>query len=324
MEACPCGSRELGASRIRLTHRGASYGLRPCRGCGRSLLDPSPSPEALLGCYDTAYYGVGARKFVAPIEAGVEWFRRKRAEAVLAGAGRRGAAAGRPPRVLDLGCGSGAFLARLAARGCECHGTELTPVTAQRARAVPGLALRTGPLTQDAYPDAHFDVISLWHVLEHLPDPDAALRACRRWLAPGGVLLLAVPNLESWQARLFRGAWFHLDPPFHLFHYGTRSLRGCLEANGFRQTAIVHLCWQYNPYGFVQSFLNAAGFPRDEFYEWLKGNHPRTRPRLLAQAALALGLLPAATLATLLEAAFRRGGTIEVTALAAEGGPTPA
>jgi SAM-dependent methyltransferase len=252
------------------------------------------------------------RKFVAPVEAGVEWCRRLRARAVVRRPARtRG---DRPQRVLDIGCGGGRFLAHLAASGWECHGTELTARTAARAAEYPGIRLRTGPLTTEAYPAGYFDVISLWHVLEHLPDPDRTLRDCRRWLAPDGVLTLAVPNFDSWQARLFRGDWFHLDPPFHLFHFSPRSLETCLEANGFRATEVRHLCWQYNPYGYLQSLLNRLGFPRDELYEMLKGNRFHPLPRLLAQAFLAAAALPAAAAAALIEASFGHGGTIEVVA----------
>jgi len=311
-QACPCGGLELAPPVVQLRHQQTSYGLRPCRGCGRLVLHPRPSSQQLLDAYDATYYGIGGRKFVAPVEAGVEWFRQRRAREVMRRMSRR--PNGRPIRVLDLGCGSGRFLAHLAARGCECHGTELTPLTAQRAAALQGVRIRTDPLTSDAYPEAHFDVISLWHVLEHLPDPDQALRQCRRWLAPDGLLMLAVPNIDSWQARLFRGAWFHLDPPFHLFHYSPVSLRACLEANGFETTAIAHLCWQYNPYGFLQSLLNAVGFPRDELYDLLKGNRSDPFLRLLAQALCGAAALPAAVVATLLEAACRRGGTVEVVA----------
>ena len=157
-------------------------------------------------------------------------------------------------------------------------------------------------------------MISLWHVLEHLHDPDRTLRGCARWLAEGGLLLLAVPNLDSWQARVFGGAWFHLDPPFHLHHFAPGSLASALDAAGFELLETRHLSWQYNPFGVLQSLLNALGFPRDELYEVLKGNRSLGSPGRVAQALVAAAALPPSIAMTLLEAAAGRGGTIEVTA----------
>jgi SAM-dependent methyltransferase len=289
---------------------GTRFEVRPCTACRRGLLDPVPPAAGLLAAYDDAYYGRGARKFVEPIQAGIGWFRRRRARHALRLLGDPGPAR----RALDIGCGDGEFLGVLQQLGWECHGTELTEVTARRASAVPGLRIRTGPLAGDAFGPGHFDVVSLWHVLEHLPDPDRTLRDCAAWLRPGGLLLLAVPNLESWQARVFGGAWFHLDPPFHLHHFAPGSLAHALAKAGFEVLETRHLSWQYNPYGVVQSVLNALGFPRDELYEVLKGNRPWWRPSALLQAMIAAIALGPSLLSAVLEAARRRGGTIEVTA----------
>jgi 2-polyprenyl-3-methyl-5-hydroxy-6-metoxy-1,4-benzoquinol methylase len=274
------------------------------------VLDPVPPPDGLLAAYDEAYYGRGARKFVQPIQSGIGWFRRRRARHAL----RFLRDADHPRAALDIGCGDGEFLAVLQQMGWECHGTELTDVTARRASALPGLRIRTGHLSPDAYPPGRFDVVSLWHVLEHLPDPDRALRDCARWLADGGLLLLAVPNLDSWQARVFGGAWFHLDPPFHLHHFAPASLARALRAAGFELVETRHLSWQYNPFGVLQSLLNVLGFPRDELYEVLKGNRALDSPSRIGQGLVAALALPPSIAMTLAEAAAGRGGTIEVTA----------
>jgi len=310
--SCTCGEpgAVLGPPLVSMGRNGTRFHVRPCQACARGVLDPMPPPEGLLAAYDDAYYGRGARKFVQPIQAGIGWFRRRRARHALRflpGTERRG-------RALDIGCGDGEFLSVLQQMGWECHGTELTEVTARRAAAIPGLSIRTGPLTPDAYDANRFDVISLWHVLEHLPDPDRTLRDCARWLAEGGLLLVAVPNLDSWQARTFRGAWFHLDPPFHLHHFAPGSLARALGAAGFELLETRHLSWQYNPFGVLQSLLNALGFTRDELYEVLKGNRTLGSPGRIAQAALAALALPPSIAMTLAEAAAGRGGTIEVTA----------
>ena len=315
---CPCGSRELGRSSRAFALDGARLGLRRCAACGRLLLDPRPAPRALPEAYREAYYGAGSRKFVPAIERMVDAFRDGRArlaERLLGGRGARG-------RVLDVGCGSGQFLARLIARGHEGHGTELSEATGARASKIPGLTLRVGELDAASYPPHSFDLVSIWHVLEHLPDPDRTLRFCHAWLREGGVLLVAVPNADSWQARLFQGAWFHLDPPRHLYHFNRRSLALALERAGFRIERLHTLSWEQNVYGVLQSALNALGFPRDEFYEVLKRNRSILSSARLPVEALLLALLaPAAVLFTALEAAFGAGGTLECVARA---GPPPA
>lgn len=250
------------------------------------------------------------------MEAFVDLFRDGRAREAARLLARRPPASGERPRVLDVGCGSGLFLAALAKRGFECHGTEFSDETAIRARALPGLRIHAGPIDDETYEAGSFDLISVWHVLEHLGDPDELLRHSARWLRPGGALMLAVPNIDSWQARLFRGAWFHLDPPRHFFHFGPGSLTAALAAAGFRVERMRHLSWEQNLYGVIQSALNSLGFPRDDLYETLKGNRPLgSKPRDLVEVLLlAVGFLPA-VLFTAGEAAFRHGGTIECVAI---------
>lgn len=296
-----------------------AYGVRECPRCHRRALDPRPSPEALAHWYGPSYFGASTRKFVGPVEAFVDLFRDGRAREAAGLLARRPPASGDRARVLDVGCGSGLFLAALAKRGFECHGTEFSDDTAVRARALPGLRVHTGPIDADTYAAGSFDLISVWHVLEHLGDPDELLRHCARWLRPGGALMLAVPNIDSWQARLFRGAWFHLDPPRHFFHFGPGSLGSALAAAGFRVERMRHLSWEQNLYGVIQSALNSLGFPRDDLYETLKGNRPLgSAPRDLVEVLLAGVLFPPAVLFTIVEAAFGHGGTIECVAIRKE------
>lgn len=315
--ACSCGSRDLAPGTRGFRLAGAAFSLRRCRACGRMLLDPRPGKSAIPDAYSGAYYGAGSRKFVPAIEGVVDRFRDGRARFAARFLGP-GSAPG-SPRVLDIGCGSGQFLARLARMGYECHGTELSPETGERASKIPGLKLQFGDLTPQTYPSRSFDLISIWHVLEHLPDPDSVLRLCREWLRDGGALLIAVPNIDSWQARLFRGSWFHIDPPRHLHHFSRGSLASALEKAGFRIDRMRTLSWEQNLYGILQSALNAMGFPRDEFYEVLKGNRPITASwRLPLEAFLLAGLSPAALVFAALEAAFGAGGTLECVARPAE------
>jgi 2-polyprenyl-3-methyl-5-hydroxy-6-metoxy-1,4-benzoquinol methylase len=303
-----------------------TFRLLRCLRCGRLVLDPRPTEAELTASYDASYYGEGESKFIGPVEAFVEHFRgvrARQAHRLISSSARAPSspdASGTRPCVLDIGCGSGQFLARLASLGYDCHGTELSEETARRAAAIPGVRLHVGPMDEKTYPPQSFDLISIWHVLEHLPDADEVVRWCRQWIRPGGFLMIAVPNISSWQAGLFHGAWFHLDPPRHLLHFDPASLHGILCAAGFQMLPVRHLSWEQNLYGYLQSALNAFGFPRDQLYGLFKGSRPTRFPTsLILQVVLAGALLPGAALAAALEAAFGRGGTIECVAVPADG-----
>ncbi len=145
-------------------------------------------------------------------------------------------------RWLDVGCAAGVFLHRFqraqAPGAWELHGVEPNPQAAEVARSRYGLQVITGTLEQAAYPDASFDVVTLWDVLEHLHDPLDSLNEIRRILKPGGVLALRVPNLDSWDAHLFGRYWAGLEPPRHLYVFAPATLTRLLEKAGFQVSQV--------------------------------------------------------------------------------------
>ncbi len=140
----------------------------------------------------------------------------------------------RSGRLLDVGCATGTFLAAMRRTGkWDVVGVELSAETARLAREWHGLDVVTGTLEQAQFPDASFDVVTLWDVLEHLHDPATTLREIRRILRPGGLLVLRVPNLDSWDARLFGDSWAGLDAPRHLYVFSPDTLNALLAQSGF-------------------------------------------------------------------------------------------
>lgn len=113
-------------------------------------------------------------------------------------------------RVLDLGCASGGLLALLRFRAGFMAGLELSPTAASAAKQI-GHQIVTGALEDPALPFEadSFDIVVLADVIEHLSDPAAALRRAAGWCRPGGFVLLSVPNVAHWRARLelLRGRW---------------------------------------------------------------------------------------------------------------------
>ena len=131
-------------------------------------------------------------------------------------------------RLLDVGCGSGAFLSGMRRRGWDVVGVEPDLVAADAARRS-GLDVRDGMLTDAAFADDSFDAIVLSHVIEHVHDPIGLLRECHRVLRPGGTLVIMTPNLTSVGHRRFGADWRGLEPPRHLHIFSVDALARCVE-----------------------------------------------------------------------------------------------
>jgi SAM-dependent methyltransferase len=213
-----------------------------------------------------------------------------------------------PPgaRVLDAGAGRGRFVASARAAGYDAAGIE--PSSRSAAAGVARASIE-----EAAFAPGSFDAVTLWHVLEHLPDPGAALRRIAGWLAPGGTILVGVPNLASWQARLGGERWYHLDVPRHRTHFTTTGLGALLRGCGFESVAVTHVLLEHNPFGMWQSLVNRATRHPSYLYNLLKRNAPLSSPDLALTVA-ALPLAPLAFLLELLAGLLRRGGTVAVLA----------
>jgi SAM-dependent methyltransferase len=136
-------------------------------------------------------------------------------------------------RLLDVGCATGRFLARMQALGWRVSGIELDPVAAAKARGVTA-DVAIGDPAELVLPAASFDLITAFHVVEHLPDPATALRNMLAWLAPGGLLIVEVPNVGGWGGALFGRFWSGLDFPRHLIHFTPATMRALVERCGGR------------------------------------------------------------------------------------------
>lgn len=190
--------------------------------CGAVWLDPMPSAADLLRAYRNYYThddqteaessGVAKLLYRWAVDglltvAGV-LPERRRADAMFL----EGMACG---SILDVGCGHGAFLARMARKGWVVLGVDFDPDAVANARAVHGLDIRLGGV-ESIDGSSCFDVITASHVIEHVPDPMQFLMHCRRLLRPGGKLVLRTPNAQSFGHGIYADAWRGLEPPRHL------------------------------------------------------------------------------------------------------------
>jgi SAM-dependent methyltransferase len=283
-----------------------------CTECGLGRMEPLPTPEQIRAFYPDEYYGEPGTKFQSTVEWVVRWVGRRHIDALTRGLRPRA-------RVLDVGCGRGVILGRLADRGFEVHGQE---ISAEAARGVdPRARITIGTHLRDAkYPARYFDEVVLWHVLEHLHDPRGTVEEIERILGPGGRLAVAVPNFSSLQARATGAGWFHLDLPRHIYHFPLSALKRLLVRAGFRVTEEHHFSLRQNPFGWIQSWLNASdALPRNGLYTLLhqrgSGAPPPfdTRTRGVLRISLPL-LAPFALAATGFETLLRSGASVYVVA----------
>jgi SAM-dependent methyltransferase len=136
-------------------------------------------------------------------------------------------------RVLDVGCGAGTFLARVAAEtGAAACGVDFKDLSGLPWMA--GLEFRHGTLAGQAFGERRFDLITMWHFLEHDYTPLETLGRARDLLAPGGRLVIEVPRLDSASFRLFRERWPGLQAPQHTMLFDARTLPRMLEEAGLR------------------------------------------------------------------------------------------
>lgn len=287
---------------------GDSFRYACCHRCHAVFITPRPTAEQLDRAYDENYYGKGSSKFFPVLERVIEYWRRGRS--------RRVARLLKPgARIIDIGCGNGQFGSFLIDQGFEVWGTEHQGKASSRAAKITGLTLKLGEVYDLELPTQHFDAVTMWHVIEHLGEPQRVLDRIQQLVRPGGYFLFSLPNIESIQARIFGPHWFHLDPPRHIWFLGASTLRSEVERRGFAMVSQRFFSLEYNPYGYLQSILNMFFRNRDELYESLKSQDSSTGAKaklgIIGQKIIATVLLPFCILFSLVEAMLRRGGTVE-------------
>jgi len=137
-------------------------------------------------------------------------------------------------KLLDIGCGSGAFLCKMRELGWDVVGVEFDRQAVKVAREHFGLNIYEGTLEEAGFSENEFDVLTMNHVIEHFYDPITTLKECYRVLKFDGKFVVITPNIDSLGHKLFKEAWRGLEPPRHLFVFSAHSLQACTKQLGLR------------------------------------------------------------------------------------------
>ena len=217
-----------------------TFSIKCCSQCGFAFTSPRPAQDTIGQYYLSADYishASGAQDFRSRIYHTVRRIAIRNKYTLISKFKRTGHA-------LDVGCGTGNFLAYLAQQGFHVQGVEISPIarsiaTEKGLPVVPTLAHL--PITYQ------FDLVTLWHVLEHVPDPRATLHQLFEQMSPGAVLIAAVPDRESWDCEHYGEAWAAWDVPRHLFHFRRQDLVQLLTETGFQLVGVKNM-WFDAPY----------------------------------------------------------------------------
>lgn len=228
-----------GATRFEARFREGLHEVRRCCDCRLVWVTPRLDDAALRALYGEGYWRSeeprtrGYADYRAEADRYLRTFRLRLDHALRDGP--------RGGRALDVGCAAGFCLAVLAERGFDVFGVEPSAAIASDARVRVGSErVFVGTLGEAPLEPASFDLITMWDVVEHVPDPAALLRQARALLAPGGLLVLETQDVDSAFARVLGRRWHHYKHAEHLFHFSPATVRRLLGECGFATTSLTH------------------------------------------------------------------------------------
>lgn len=234
-----------------------------CGDCGHAWLGPRPATSELPTIYPPTYYAYRYAETIHPLaRRGKEWLDGRKIDRLLRGLGRT------PRSYLDVGCGDGRFLRVLEKKGVprdQIIGLELDPTPLEPLRQAGYRVLDKRVEDCDAIAPRSIDLATMFHVIEHVADPAETVKRIASWLAPGGVLAIETPNIDSLDARLFaKSYWGGYHIPRHWNLFTPESLQRLLEAAGLEILG--------------SRFQTGHSFWMFSIHHWLK--YGRRRPRL--------------------------------------------
>lgn len=229
MSLCPACQGDSASLLGEAQNLGEKFPLVRCRRCDLVFVFPRPAAEKIHAYYLGKDESAGCDSLIRKADNEKQLYQdrfRKRLVQI-----RRFVP--RPGRMLDVGCQLGLFLGEARQQGWRVYGVELTPEAADFARKHAQATIFTGELTSAGFPSGHFDVVTCWHLIEHVLDPVALLKEACRILKPEGLLALETPNIDSQNFRRQELSWEYVIPPEHINYFNPASLAQALRQAGF-------------------------------------------------------------------------------------------
>ena len=309
-DTCPLCSNAESKSLFNATDRlygttDKSFVVVECTQCGLMRLYPSPDPVELRRYYPENYWFDPEASTAARLE---ETYRR----VVLrdhVGFVRTALRQSVPGPVLDVGCGGALFGRLLREAGHPTMGLDFSQQASKVAYGTNGVPTVQGDFPNAPFAPESFAAITMFHVLEHLYDPQEYIAAARRFLKPGGKLIVQVPNAACWQFLLFGEAWNGIDVPRHLIDFRVQDVDALLEREGFEVLRHKHFSLRDNPAGLATTIAPAL----DPMARRIRQRKETSSARLVKDLVY-LALVGVSLPLTLLEAACRAGSTVMVEA----------
>lgn len=209
-------------------------------------------------------------------------------------------------KLLDFGCGKGKFPWLAKTMGWTVKGVETSLPRANYAREVYQLDIISSYYTGGKIDEKGFDIISLFHVAEHLPQPKELLKELlENNLTDKGIFIIEVPNIKSWQAKWAKNNWMHLDLPRHLSHFNNKLVEELCYHVGAQPIKVSFFSFHLGVLGMTHTLMRFTGYKNNLIYD-LKNKRGAF---LMMRIVL---ILPFAFLLELISTSFKAGGIIRV------------
>ena len=282
------------------------YQILRCHNCTVALTDPMPKIADKF--YNSGIYAKNGGRASVFADLAFAWLYNTRLREIQRFSSEKG-------RLLDVGCGKGRFVASACRHGWQAEGTDVIQGQVRSARERYDVKISFGEIWELGFDANSFDVVTAWHVLEHLPQPHKVVGEISRIMRTNGLFVCEVPYQASWQATIGKGLWFQLDVPRHLLHYNLSALQYLLHKHNLEIQHISTFSPELGYFGMLQTMMNRVVSSPNWLFRWLKRTHGTSKPSILAKqlivgSAVALPAISAETIAIIL----RRGGVLRVVA----------